>query len=275
MKASRISLRGGSFRYGEHEIFGDLDFDLAAGDICCLLGPNGCGKTTLLRCLSGLLKLNSGEVLLDGRDLMGMSEVERARQLGFVFQEHDIHFPYSVSQIVQMGRAPHLGFFSVPSRQDMQIVADALAVVGIAHLQERRYTEISGGERQLALIARALAQQPGVLLLDEPTSHLDFGNQMLILETVGELARGSGLAVIMATHFPDHALLISNKVALMHGGRFAATGRPQDVISEDSLKALYGVDVQIIAVDHQASGRTRAVVPFLGGRTRAGDVQAN
>jgi len=269
---SRIRLTRGTFSYGEHEIFRDVDLDLAAGDVVCLLGPNGCGKTTLLHCLSGFLALDRGDVQLDGRDLRDLSETERARRLGFVFQEHSIHFSYSVSQVVQMGRAPHLGFLAVPSKEDMEIVDEALETVGIAHLRDRPYTHISGGERQLALIARALAQKPRVLLLDEPTSHLDFGNQMLILEMVSKLAREGGLAVVMTTHFPDHALLVSNRVALMKDGGFAAVGRPQEVITEANMRTLYGIDVQIIDVDREASGRARAVVPFLRHLAASGSI---
>ncbi len=260
--AAHICLRNGAFSYGRREIFGGLSLDLAAGERLCLLGPNGCGKTTLLRCLGGILKLREGHLLLNGREAAFLSETERARLVGFVFQEHTVHFPYSVLDIAQMGRAPHLGFFATPSLQDARIALRALETVGIAHLQDQRYTEISGGERQLALIARALAQEPEVLLLDEPTSHLDFGNQILILETINRLAHDEGMAIMMATHFPDHALLASSQAVLMKAGGFIAAGLPQQVITEENLQRLYGVSVKVVGVDGRASRRS-AVVPML------------
>lgn len=263
---SKIRMRHSTFSYGEKEIFHDLDLDLNEGDIFCLLGPNGCGKTTLLRCISGLFKLNAGSVLLDGRDVATMSETERARSLAFVFQEHNVHFPYTVSEIVQMGRTPHLDFLAMPSRRDVEVADSALERVGISRLRDQRYTEISGGERQLVLIARALAQETSVLVLDEPTSHLDFGNQMLILETIKRLAVEKNLTIAMATHFPDHALLASSKAALMKEGQFMAVGSPAEVITEETMKELYGVRVKVISVDDGLSGRVTAVVPLLGGR---------
>jgi iron complex transport system ATP-binding protein len=259
----RICLRGGAFSYADREVFSGLDLDLFEGDVTCLLGPNGCGKTTLLRCLNRMLPLGQGELWLNGQRMSTLSETERARVMGFVFQEHTIQFPYPVLEIVQMGRAPHLSFLSSPSKKDQEVAEQALETVGIAHLRDKRYTEISGGERQLALIARALAQEPQILLLDEPTSHLDFGNQMLILETIGRLAQEKHIAVIMATHFPDHALLSSNKVVLMKNGGFMAMGLPEQVITRENLKKLYGVEVEIVSTSNRNGGQAKAVVPLL------------
>ena len=190
---------------------------------------------------------------------------KRARIMGFVFQEHNVLFPYSVQDVVNMGRAPYLGIFAAPSKTDERIAGEALDLVGIGHLSERRYTEISGGERQLALIARALTQEPSILLLDEPTSHLDFGNQVLILNTIGRLARERRLTVVMATHFPNHALLTSNRVALMKDGGFMTVAHPERAITEETLRTLYGVDVRVMSFDNGAGRQTRAVIPVLAG----------
>jgi iron complex transport system ATP-binding protein len=262
----RIHLRGGSFSYREHTIFRDLDLDLFEGDVTCLLGPNGCGKTTLLRCLNAVLALQEGELWLNGRRADALSEAERARLMGFVFQEHTIQFPYSVLDIVLMGRAPYLSFLASPSKRDRQIAERVLGTVGIAHLRDKRYTEISGGERQLALIARALAQEPQILLLDEPTSHLDFGNQVLILETVTRLVQEKRIAVIMATHFPNHALLTSTNVLLMRDGGFMAEGPPEEVITGSHLKTLYGVDVEVVSVGNGRGREGRVIVPLMNMR---------
>lgn len=263
--ASRIRLQNATFSYGERLIFCDLDLDLAEGQILSLLGPNGCGKTTLLRCTAGLLPLQSGKVLLNGADLTALDETRRAQVLGFVFQEHNVLFPYQVLELVRMGRAPHLGLFSVPTAHDTEIAQRAIETVGLKNLSHKRYTEISGGERQLALIARALAQEPQVLLLDEPTSHLDFGNQMLVLETVRQLAKEQGLAVLMATHAPDHALFVADRVALMKGGKFLALGSPEEAMTEENLRSLYRIDIKMVDVagDH-GEPLTRAAVALPG-----------
>ncbi len=265
---TRIQVQNATFSYGSRPIFCNLDLDLAKGQILSLLGPNGCGKTTLLRCTAGLLPLQSGKVLLNGVDLTTLDETRRAQVLGFVFQEHNVLFPYQVLEVVRMGRAPHLGLFSVPTARDTEIALQAIQTVGLQDLVHKRYTEISGGERQLALIARALAQEPEVLLLDEPTSHLDFGNQMLVLETVRRLARERGLAVLMATHAPDHALFAADRVALMKDGAFLALGSPDEAMTEQNLRALYRIDIRMVDVvgDHGES-ITRAAVA-LPGRAR-------
>ncbi len=261
--AALLALNDGSFAYGQAPIFQHLDLELEPGRVAALLGPNGCGKTTLLRCLGGMLPLGQGQVLLEGRELAAYSETERARRIGFVFQEHRTVFPYSVLETVRMGRAPHLGFLASPSQRDTEIAERALATVGCTALSLKRYTEISGGERQLVLIARALAQESRLLLLDEPTSHLDFGNQMLVLAMVRRLAREQGLTVLMATHFPNHALMVSSQCYLMKDGAFLAQGQPREVITAERLRALYGIDVRILTLDDPGDEAQSVVVPVL------------
>ncbi|MBN1815241.1 MAG: ABC transporter ATP-binding protein [Anaerolineae bacterium] len=264
--AARVEVQAASFAYGSRPVFRGLDLSLAAGEIVSLLGPNGCGKTTLLRCVAGLLPPGEGKILLDGKELTTLDETHRARILGFVFQEHTVLFPYTVLEVVRMGRAPHLGLFAVPSAHDTEIALHALETVGLRALAGARYTQISGGERQLALVARALAQEPQVLLLDEPTSHLDFGNQMLVLETVRRLAAERDLAVLMATHAPDHALFVADRVALMKDGGFLALGTPEAVMTEENLRTIYRIDVSIVTVTGKdGSALTRAAVALPGG----------
>lgn len=250
-----LSIREGSFSYNRHKVFDNISFEVARGDFLSILGANGCGKTTLLSCLNGLLRLQEGEIWLKGENLADLDVTSRARHISFVFQEHNAPFPFTVTEVVGMGRAPFLGFFSAPSAADHEIVAETLDKVGIAHLRHKSYTQISGGERQLVLIARALTQQPEIILLDEPTSHLDFKNQAIVLKLLDKLS-ADGMTVIMTTHLPNHAMMFSNKVALMVDGRIRGFGDPAQVLTEASLRNTYGIDVKIFSATCETDGRT-------------------
>jgi iron complex transport system ATP-binding protein len=249
-----ISMHNGSFAFGELGVFEDVSFQVSKGEVLCILGANGCGKTTLLRSLNRNLKLKSGTVKIGETNISQMDITTIAQRVGFVFQEHSAPFPFSVLEVVRMGRAPHLGFFESPSKKDTAIAEQALETVGMLAYRDKPYTQISGGERQLALIARTLAQEPDIILMDEPTSHLDFKNQALILRIINRLAK-SGIGVIMTSHFPDHALLYSDKVALMAQGKFVALGNPDDTITEPNLKRVYGIDVKVLRVDETDYGK--------------------
>lgn len=259
---SLLKVIDGHFHFGKKEIFHNLSLDLFAGDVYCVLGSNGCGKTTLLRCLNGSLRLNKGQVLLNkvGIDDYGVDSL--AQKIGMVYQEHNISFPYPVLDVVKMGRSPYLRLFSRPSKKDIKIAEDKLKLVGLYHLKDTPYTQISGGERQLVLIARTLTQEPNIILLDEPTSHLDFKNQVIILRIINQLAK-QGLGVLMSTHYPNHALLFSNKVSLMAKGKFMATGEPGQVINEENLKDTYGIKVKIVSSDTMVNGeKVRFCIPI-------------
>lgn len=257
----KIAVERATFAYNSRDIFTDLSFEVNAGEILCLLGANGCGKTTLLRCLSGYLKLREGGVSLDGKNIAGIPSTALARRIGFVFQDNIPTFPYSVLEVVRMGRAPHLPFFASPGPEDTRIAERALENMGISHLRDKKFTEISGGERQLTVIARTLAQEPDVIIMDEPTSALDFRNQTLILRTIGKLA-AQGLTIVMSSHFPNNALLFSNRVALMHQGRFLAVGNADEVITEENLEDIYGIAVRIIVTtDQRQGGSLKFVIP--------------
>ena len=195
-------------------VFRDIRFSVLPGEVFCLLGPNGTGKSTLLKCLTNVLRGWTGSVLLDGRTISDMGPSAAARFVGYVPQNQTSTFPFLVKDIVVMGRAPHLNVFSSPAKKDAAIAERAMETVDIVSLAERPCTTLSGGEWQLALIARALAQEPRVMVLDEPTSHLDMGNQMKILRVVKGLA-GEGIAIVMASHFPDHAFMIATDVAIL------------------------------------------------------------
>jgi iron complex transport system ATP-binding protein len=248
-----MSIQDAAFSYEDVDIFSGLNINVQKGELLCLMGANGCGKTTLLRCMNGLLKLKKGKVILDGKDINVLTATDIARKMGFVFQDNTAPFPYPVIEVVCMGRAPHLGFLSTPSSADRKVAEDALQLVGMLHLKDRPFTKISGGQRQLVAIARTIAQQAKIILLDEPTSHLDFKNQTLVLRITGKLVQ-QGFSVVMTSHLPDHALLYSNRVALMKGGRFIALGSPDKVITEENLKATYEIDVRILSAVDPVSG---------------------
>lgn len=263
-----VQIRDASFRYQEREVFRNVNLDVFPGDVLCLLGANGCGKTTLLRCINGTLRVNDGSIRLGDRSLASMTTTEIAQRVGIVFQEHNAAFPYSVLDVVSMGRAPHLKLFGAPGAGDIKIAEEALESVGMNHLRDDPYTRISGGERQLVLIARTIAQQPDIILLDEPTSHLDLKNQALVLRMVNRLA-ARGLTVMMSSHLPNHALQYCSKAALMHGGGLSAVGRPGDVISEASLRQVYGIDVKIYTGrDRENAEEVQFCMPSLGSGDR-------
>lgn len=259
---NRISVEDIAFNYpGGATVFTGISLAVDEGCVYSLLGPNGTGKSTLLKCMAGLISPSHGRVLLDGRDIAGMQPHEIARQVGFVPQTQVSPFPFMVRDIILMGRASHLGPFATPSAEDEEIAADALGRVGISHLADRPCTGISGGEWQLVLIARAIAQRPGILLLDEPTSHLDLGNQVRVLDVIRGLAE-DGMTIVVATHFPDHALLTSNQVAILKDQRILAMGSPEEVIGEDTMHRAYGVDVRILHLDDPFN--RRICVPVMG-----------
>lgn len=219
-----------------------VNLRLAPGEVLSLLGANGAGKTTLLRLLLGLLSPLRGEVLLAGRPLGDYRRQALAQQVAYVPQVHVTPFPYTVREIALLGRLPSSGLTRAPSAADHALVDQVLARLAIGELAERPYTEISGGERQLTLIARALVQGARVLVFDEPVSGLDYGHQLRLLEHLRQLA-ADGYAIVKTTHHPEHALLASTRVALLRDGRIDADGPPATVVTPAAIERLYGVRV--------------------------------
>jgi iron complex transport system ATP-binding protein len=234
-----------AFGFPGRTIGRDIGFSLGAGEVLCVLGPNGGGKTTLFRTLLGLLGRHSGTITLGADPLESLSRAEVARRVGYVPQGHSAYFAFTVLEFVLMGRTAHLGAFASPRSKDLDVAKRALESLGIAGLAQRPVTEISGGERQLALVARALAQSPQLLVLDEPTASLDFGNQVRVLERIKYLS-GRGISILFSSHDPDHAFLCASRALLLAEGHALEIGAPQAVIRPDTLARLYGVSVQVL-----------------------------
>ncbi len=238
------------FKYDERLVLNAVDLSVNKGQILCLLGPNGSGKTTLLKCLLGVHKALSGSIFVNAHRLESYSHKALAAQVSYVPQKQNATFPFKVVDMVVMGRTCHLNNLSSPQKSDYKLAEEALDYVGIVHLKDQPYTEISGGEAQLVMIARALAQGSPCIVLDEPTAHLDFHNELVILETIRNLVK-AGHTVIMATHYPNHAFYFENhdvdtKVVFLQDGEVKFLGRPNDVLNEENLEKIYKIESKIL-----------------------------
>ncbi len=240
-----------SFGYYGDLIFEKVNLNINPGEVFCLLGPNGCGKTTLLDCILGWLKPRAGRINLDGVDISGMPARQVAHHLAYIPQIHEKTFPYRVQEIVLMGRASYLGPFAAPSEEDITIAAQALEMVGMNRFNDRPYTQLSGGEGQLVMVARALAQHTPLIIMDEPTAHLDYHHELVILETIVKLVKDTGVSVLMATHNPNHAFYlqkngIKTQVGMLKNQRISNLGSTAEVLSEYKLGELYEIIVRIM-----------------------------
>ncbi|MGU3576088.1 ABC transporter ATP-binding protein [Brucellaceae bacterium C25G] len=233
-----------SFGYGKRIVAHNINFTVAQGEVLCLLGPNGAGKTTLFKSLLGLIKPQQGRITLDDVALEDLTLNQRARKIAYVPQAHSALFPFDVLDVVVMGAAVQLSLTAKPSHSEINSALQLLARFNMAHLAHKAYTEISGGERQIVLIARALMQQAPILVMDEPTASLDYGNQLRILQLIKELSK-SGISVILSTHNPDHAFICADQVAMLHQGTLIANGTPTAVITPENLKKIYAIDAII------------------------------
>ena len=249
--------------YGDKEIVHGISFTIERGQFVCVIGANGCGKSTLLKNLLGLIQPFSGQVLMDGVDTASMDEKTRARHFAYIPQAHTPPFPFKVSDVVILGRTPYLtGHATSTTERDHIIAYRAMEQLSITHLADHIYTELSGGQQQLVLIARALAQQPDLLVMDEPTASLDFGNQQLVLSCVHQLSR-LGMSVLMVTHDPDHALFCSDRVIMMEDGLIIGDGTPFETITTQNLRRIYNTESYVTDVPVQGGEVVRVCVPVI------------
>lgn len=257
-----LAVKNASCGYGADAVLENVSLSIKQGEIVCILGPNGIGKTTLFRSVLGFLSLIKGEITLNGKSKSQISAKEFARCVGYVPQGHEPPFPYSVKDVVVMGRAAHLKRFESPGPSDYKMAYNVMEMLGISYLRNKTYTHISGGERQMVLIARALTQEPKLLVMDEPTANLDFGNQVHVLKCISGLT-SSGLGVLMTTHNPDHAFLCCDRVILLTKDREVMDGTVDDIVTEENLRLAYGVEVKISSTRTDTGKLIRSCIPLL------------
>lgn len=238
------NVRGG---YGNGDIVKGVSCHADAGDILCLVGPNGCGKTTLFRLMLGSIPISGGTIRIDGHDTRDLTPKQLANLIAYIPQYHTPIFDYTVLDVVVMGRASHFSSFDTPKAADREAAFAALEKVNALHLANKKYTALSGGQRQLILIARAICQAAKVFVMDEPAANLDYANHQLLMEVVTDLAK-KGYCVVMSTHSPEHPASIGTKVLLMKSGTVAGFGAPKQVITPENLEAVYDIEMDVVTI---------------------------
>ncbi len=261
-----LEIRDIEFSYEDRQIIKGVSFDLEEEQCFCIFGPNGCGKSTLLNCILGVHKQSKGNIMIQGKDLDAMKQVEKAKNIAYVSQKSDKTFPYTVEQIVLMGRTPYSSMFSSPGKEDLEIARDALNSVGMYKFKDRAYTKLSGGESQLVKIARAIAQDTKIVVFDEPTSHLDFRHELNVIKYMVNIIKEKKISVIMATHFPNHAYFlessgINTKVALMSEGKFQAVGSPKEVLNTENMEKIFKVKTRTFLSEENGT-TSQYIVPI-------------
>lgn len=245
----RLKVENISFKYNNNlNVLNELSFKIDVGNILTILGTNGAGKSTLLNCIAGINKVLSGEIKIDDVLLYKYKSNELSKKIAYVAQNQHSTFPYSVIEYVVMGRSPYISAFSKPSKVDYDIAVDKLSELGIYKLKDQLFTEISGGERQQVAIARALTQQPEIILLDEPTAHLDYGNQYRVINIIKNLAK-KGFTIVLTTHNPEHAMILGGDVAILNKEHKFYTGHTKEVLNDKILTNLYELDIKTLFID--------------------------
>jgi iron complex transport system ATP-binding protein len=263
MNDPALSITDLSFSYRNKSVLRNIHFAVERSTLCGLLGPNASGKTTLLKCINGVLKPKEGQVRVNGRLVRGLSRREIARLMAVVPQQTTVVFGFTALQMVVMGRTARLGMLKLPSRQDYRDAKTRLDELGVGDLAERPFNELSGGERQLVLIARALFQDPQILLLDEPTSHLDFKNQFMIMDVVRGMTKAKRLATVISLHDPNLAVRYCSQMVMLKEGRIYQEGLRETVFDRDTLEAVYGTKV---IVENTSRGDCVVIPERLGER---------
>lgn len=259
-----LKLENVCFQYRRNlPLLQDISFEMARGSAVSLLGPNGAGKTTLIRCILGLLPLQTGHIYLQGQDITMLKTRRRARLISYVPQSSMLTFPYEAREVVLMGRVAHLGLGAAPGIKDHYEAEAAMAAMDILHLAERPFQQLSGGEKQLVVIARALAQKALLMILDEPTASLDFFNQARALKLVRALTQ-NGQSILMTTHNPDHALLIADKVVMIKGGKVFVCGNPDETVNSQNLWELYSIKADVFQTKIISAGKpVKTCIPII------------
>lgn len=252
-----VEVRDLHFSYKNNGVLRGVSFEASEGALLCVLGKNGAGKSTLFRCILGLLRDYKGNILIDGTPAADLTARELAGKISYIPQNHSAVYSYSVLDMVIMGTTNRLRTFENPGRSHRIAAEEALDMINIRHLRNRDFCSISGGEQQLVLIARAIAQQTKIIIMDEPCSNLDYGNQIKVLKTVKDLTK-QGYLIIQSTHNPEHIFLFSDEVLVLIEGRVKARGRADEILTEEMLKLVYGINIKV----HEIEGRhLRLCVP--------------
>lgn len=257
---NKLDLRNATLGYDRNPILKNVSLELYPEKTVCIIGKNGAGKTTLFKSILGIIPSLSGEILLNGKSIRDWRRSQFAQIVAYVPQAHTPPFPFSAFEVVLFGRTAHLSRFSSPGKKDKLIAEECLDLLNISYLKNRIFTELSGGEQQMIIVARALAQQPSFLIMDEPTSNLDFGNQIKIIRQINSL-KNRKIGILMATHSPDHAYMCDADVVVVHNSEIWKQGYCEDTITEEVLKEIYGVNISVCTLYNEHNGGRKICIP--------------